>query len=79
MRWKEISVSEDQGTWLMTKKVKLFLALVVIIVSLVALLTLTSGKVVSNSSPVASSGQTSTAEVTQMSTFQDGYHSIFDG
>ena len=79
MRWKEISVSEDQGTWLMTKKVKLFLALVVIIVSLVALLTLTSGEVVSNSSPVASSGQTSTAEVTQMSTFQDGYHSIFDG
>ena len=63
----------------MTKKVKLFLALVVIIVSLVALLTLTSGEVVSNSSPVASSGQTSTAEVTQMSTFQDGYHSIFDG
>ena len=79
MRWKEISVSEDQGTWLMTKKVKLFFALVVIIVSLVALLTLTSGEVVSNSSPVASSGQTSTAEVTQMSKFQDGYHSIFDG
>ena len=64
MRWKEISVSEDRGTWLMTKKVKLFFALVVIIVSLVALLTLTSGEVVSNSSPVASSGQTSTAEVT---------------